>query len=132
MQRNFLKTLLENYWPTHIEEQVAKRQMLEFLDACKDCFERSCRIGHFTASSWLTNADCTKVLLTHHKKLDRWLQLGGHCDGDANVMRVAIKEAREESGIDRIVPLQEDIFDLDVHLIPQIQQEPLCMYQPAL
>jgi 8-oxo-dGTP pyrophosphatase MutT (NUDIX family) len=54
----------------------------------------------------------------HHRKLDKWLQPGGHCDGDENVLNVAIKEAQEESGIQSITPITEDIFDVDVHLIP--------------
>ena len=123
MHRNPLKALLDKYNPTDIEEQFAKQRMLDFLDTCTDCFERSCTLGHFTASSWLVNSDLSKVLLMHHKKLNLWLQLGGHCDGDNNVMRVSLKEAREESGINNIIPLKEDVFDIDMHLIPQINQE---------
>ena len=123
MSREYLKSLLEKYYPTHVEEKVVKIQMLNFLKFCKDCFERSCRIGHFTASSWLVNKDLSKILLMHHKKANRWLQLGGHCDGDSNVLRVAIKEACEESGIDNIILLQEGIFDIGMHLIPQVKQE---------
>ncbi|NRA73566.1 MAG: NUDIX hydrolase [Rickettsiales bacterium] len=97
--------------------------MLDFLERCEDCFDRSCRVGHFTASSWLVSKDLSKVLLMHHKKLNFWVQLGGHCDGDSNVMRVAVKEACEESGIKDITPLRDDIFDIDMHLIPQIKQD---------
>jgi len=123
MHRKILKNLLEKYNPTYAEERVAKQQMLDFIDTCANCFERSCVVGHFTASSWLVSSDFSKVLLMHHKKLNRWLQLGGHCDGDSDVTRVSIKEAQEESGIDNIVLLQENIFDIDIHLIPQIRQE---------
>ena len=124
MHRNYLKNLLEIYNPICIEEKIVKRRMLEFLTVCTNCFERSCMLGHFTASSWLVNSNLSKVLLMHHKKLDKWQQLGGHCDGDGNVLRVSIKEACEESGIDHIVPLEENIFDIDMHLTPQIKQEP--------
>ena len=123
MHRNFLKNLLNEYDSEYVEEQIVKQHMLNFLEYSEDCFDRSCRVGHFTASSWLVNKDLSKILLMHHKKLNLWVQLGGHCDGDNNVMRVAIKEACEESGINDIMPLQENIFDIDMHLIPQIKQE---------
>ena len=123
MHRNFLKKLLENYLPVYAEEKECKKRMLSFLSAYPDCFLRSCLPGHFTASAWLVNADHSKILLMHHKKLNKWLQPGGHCDGDGDLLRVAIKEAREESGIDNVVPIQKSIFDIDMHLIPQIGTE---------
>ncbi len=85
-----------------------------------DCFERTLLVGHVTASAWILDPTRTKVLLTHHKKLGKWLQLGGHTDGDANVLHVALREAHEESGIDAeaIQPLSDAIFDLDIHPIP--------------
>lgn len=73
--------------------------------------------GHFTGSSWLVSADGERVLLTHHKKLDRWLQLGGHADGDMDLAAVALKEAEEESGLTGLV-VSPDIFDIDLHFIP--------------
>jgi 8-oxo-dGTP pyrophosphatase MutT (NUDIX family) len=123
MHRNLLKKLLENYSPIYPNEQTTKKLMLDFLATCEDCFSRSCGLGHFTASALLLNSDCSRILLLHHKKLGKWFQPGGHCDGDSDVLRVAIKEAREESGIDNIIPLQESIFDIDMHLIPQLGQE---------
>lgn len=65
-----------------------------------------------------------KVLLTHHKKLNKWLQLGGHADGDGDVRSVALKEAREESGLKEFELISPGIFDLDVHLIPERKNEP--------
>lgn len=124
MQRNNLKALLQQYQPASTEEQFQKQLMLEFLDTCSDCFERSCPVGHFTASSWIVNSTGTQCLLLHHAKFDQWLQLGGHCDGDSDVLNVAIKEAQEESGILNFVPLSENIFDIDMHLIPQYKDVP--------
>ncbi|MBT6207658.1 MAG: NUDIX hydrolase [Francisellaceae bacterium] len=123
MKKEFLINLLKKYDSGYLAEQFFKQQMLDLLSISDNCFERSCRVGHFTASSWLLNSAGTKALLMHHAKLDRWLQLGGHCDGDADVLKVAIKEAQEESGIISIKPVSEEIFDLDVHLIPTIKQE---------
>lgn len=125
MKTEFQKTLqlLLNYTPSYPEEEVYKEKMIELLGASDDCFLRSCRVGHFTASAFLLNKDKTHVLMMHHAKLDRWMQLGGHCDGNTDVHAVAIKEAQEESGIDQIKLLNEDIFDIDIHLIPSRAKE---------
>jgi 8-oxo-dGTP pyrophosphatase MutT (NUDIX family) len=89
-----------------------------------ECFERKLAIGHVTGSAWLVNRAGTHVLLTHHKKLDMWVQLGGHADGDADVFRVARREAQEESGLEAIEPVSAEIFDIDVHRIPARGTEP--------
>lgn len=109
---------LLNYKPTNHAEQAFKDEMITFFHAHPDCYERSLSVGHFTASAWLLDKTGTKALLTHHAKLDRWLQLGGHCDGNPDTLAVAIKEAQEESGIHAIVPVSTEIFDIDIHLIP--------------
>ena len=88
-----------------------------FLGSSPRAFERSHAIGHFTGSAWLVSANGRRVLLTHHRKLDRWLQLGGHADGDADLARVALREAEEESGLRDLVG-ETSVFDLDRHLIP--------------
>lgn len=83
-----------------------------------DCFLRSNLEGHFTGSAWLVSADGNRVLMTHHRKLDRWLQLGGHADGDSDLARVALREAEEESGLTDL-GVESEIFDLDRHWIPE-------------
>ena len=123
MHRNVLITLLEDYHPISQDEQSYKKRMLEFVLQHEDCFERSLVIGHITASAWLLNKNHTHALLLHHAKLDKWFQLGGHCDGNPNVLEVAIKEAQEESGIMGIEPLSSSIFDIDIHLIPENKKE---------
>ena len=122
MKRSGLLTLLQNYTPT-AQEVASKHEMIAFINAHEDCFERSLDTGHITASSWLLNKDGSRALLMHHTKLDCWIQLGGHCDGDHDVLRVALKEAQEESGITDIVPVLHDIFDIDIHLIPENKKE---------
>ena len=98
------------------EREVA-RKFLELLDAGGPCYDRPHRPGHFTGSAWLVDRSGERVLLTHHKKLGLWLQLGGHADGDADLRAVALREAHEESGLTDLV-IEPAIFDLDCHLIP--------------
>lgn len=114
---------LERYRRICPESLVTVDQFRDFCREYSDCFERTCAPGHFTGSAWLVSADGERVLLTHHRKLDRWLQLGGHADGDADLGRVALREAEEESGLDALT-LQPGIFDLDRHRIPARGAEP--------
>jgi 8-oxo-dGTP pyrophosphatase MutT (NUDIX family) len=86
-------------------------------------FHRETQAGHFTGSAWLVSADGERVLLMHHRKLQRWLQLGGHADGDAELPNVALREAQEESGLLDLEVLPE-IFDVDLHVIPARRDEP--------
>jgi 8-oxo-dGTP pyrophosphatase MutT (NUDIX family) len=105
-------------------------RFVAFVQAHEDCLLRTCVPGHITASAWIVSADGQDVLLTHHRKLDRWLQLGGHVDGEADVLEACLREAIEESGMPafdvlghrragRVLPL-----DLDVHPIPARGHEP--------
>ena len=96
---------------------------LALLNDVKDPFVRERLAGHFTASAWLVDAAARRVLMTHHRKLNRWLQLGGHADGDRDLARVALGEAEEESGLTDLVLLPE-IFDLDRHWIPERRDVP--------
>lgn len=89
----------------------------EFMLADPDAASRARLHAHLTGSAWLVGIDGVQVLLTHHRKLDRWLQLGGHADGDTDLARVALREAEEESGLADLV-VETDIFDLDRHRIP--------------
>lgn len=123
-----LRASLNNYHSQYKEELISKIKMLEFFNNYENqknsIFCRKLQVGHFTASAFLFNNDKTKFLLMHHTKLDKWLQLGGHCDGDSNVLAVAIREAQEESGIADIQPISSQIFDIDVHFIPGNITEP--------
>ncbi len=106
-------------WP----DEVAPQQFREFLARHADAFKRSLDVGHFTGSAWLVSADGSRVLLTHHRKLGLWLQLGGHADGDTDLMRVALREAEEESGLTGLT-VEPSIFDLDRHRIPARGSDP--------
>lgn len=129
MHRRALNELLRRYaaaWPA---EAALAARFAAFVAAHPDCLLRSCVPGHVTASAWIVAPDGARALLTHHRKLGRWLQLGGHVDGEPAVERAALREAEEESGLPgmccerwagpELVPL-----DLDVHPIPARGAEP--------
>jgi len=107
------------------DEQPDRERMLALLDSTPDCFHRTSFPGHFTGSALVVSADGSKTLLHHHRKLDRWLQFGGHCDGDENLPRVAQREALEESGIEGLILASPRPFDLDIHEIPARATEPV-------
>jgi 8-oxo-dGTP pyrophosphatase MutT (NUDIX family) len=124
MHRQPLLAQLSVYQATHTDEADTVQSFIEFVLSQPECFERTLAIGHITGSAWIVTPDGSEVLLTHHRKLDRWLQLGGHADGDPDVIAVALKEAREESGLEEFELLGEGIFDLDIHPIPARKNEP--------
>lgn len=116
--RHLLCRLLRQYAVTHAERAGVAGQILDFVVETPDCFQRTHQQGHITGSAWLLNSRGDAALLTLHRKLGRWLQPGGHADGDPNPLRVALREAEEESGLTGIRPLSTDIFDVDIHRIP--------------
>ncbi|MBX3396844.1 MAG: NUDIX hydrolase [Phycisphaerae bacterium] len=124
MHRTPLLKILEAYQPIDDVDAAQRDRIVQFVRSEPRCFERSLAAGHITGSGWLIDRTARRVLLTHHAKLDKWLQLGGHADGDPDTLRVAIREAHEESGLTDIVPLSAEIFDLDVHWIPQRSDVP--------
>jgi len=103
--------------PAHAALAEAFRQLLD--EGGHDPFGRERLAGHFTGSAWLVSGDGRRVLLTHHRKLERWLQLGGHADGDRDLAAVALREAEEESGLAGLRLAWPAIFDLDRHWIPE-------------
>lgn len=115
---------LARYWGVDDRERAMAAEVAAFLDEHDDAFERSQLLGHITASAWIVDRERTHALLTHHRKLGRWLQLGGHVDGQRDVRAAALREAQEESGLVEIVALGTPIYDVDVHVIPARGAEP--------
>lgn len=123
MHRGKLLRLIEEYGGSYPSEAATIDCFHEFVAGHGRCFERDCWAGHITGSAWVVDPTSTRVLLTHHKKLDIWVQLGGHSDGDPDTAQVAAREAAEEGGIPVSFAF-DGIFDLDVHEIPARKSEP--------
>lgn len=117
-EQGSLSLALAEYRQRCSDEADTVEDFATLLEDTGNPFARERLAGHFTGAAWLVSADGERVLLTHHRKLDRWLQLGGHADGDADLRRVALKEAEEESGLTALT-VDPHIFDLDRHWIPE-------------
>jgi 8-oxo-dGTP pyrophosphatase MutT (NUDIX family) len=124
MTRHEMLSMLQTYVPTDAGERLMLTRMIQFAATHENCCERSLSLGHMTGSAWVIDLERAHVLLTHHRKLNRWLQMGGHADGNPDLRAVALREAREESGLTRLEVLQQTPFDVDVHEIPERGIEP--------
>lgn len=116
--RAALCSALQEYRIRYPQEHETIDRLLDFVIREPGCFERSTPEGHITGSAWVVDVQRSSVLLTHHRKMNRWLQLGGHADGNAEVWNVALLEAQEESGISDCSLVSTHIFDIDIHVIP--------------
>jgi 8-oxo-dGTP pyrophosphatase MutT (NUDIX family) len=115
--RNLLVASLEAYARHRPARAHVARSFIDFARQHPDCRARALAVGHFTASAFLVSADGERTLLTHHAKLGRWLQPGGHLDGEIDLATAALREAGEESGLPGLT-VDPEIFDLDRHWIP--------------
>lgn len=115
--RASLLEALRNYKTVYNEERAFIARFIELLQH-RDAYQRTHLPGHITGSAWIINNDGTKVLLVKHAALHKWLQPGGHADGDENVLGVALKEADEETGLTDLTLVGEGLFDIDIHSIP--------------
>jgi len=118
MHRAALLELLRRYRPNEAAEAACLARFTAFVESQPRCFERSLETGHVTGSAWIMSRDGSRVLLTHHRKLNIWVQPGGHADGDPDVAAVASREALDETGLTGLALRGEGIFDLDIHPIP--------------
>lgn len=109
-----IRAQIENYRPFNEQERQDKIRILDFLEKNEDAYERSNTTAHMTASAWVVNADATKVLMVYHKIYDSWSWTGGHCDGERDLLALAIREAQEETGVQNVRPVTEDIYSLEV------------------
>jgi len=124
MHRQYLLTQLNAYYTRDKQERAMHAQTLAFVERSKNVFKNWNLAGHITGSAWVLDKDYCHVLLTHHKKLNQWFQLGGHSDGNPETFQVAQREALEESGLLDIDAPNEMIFDIDIHTILARKEAP--------
>lgn len=109
-----LRAKIESYKPYNEQEERDKQTMLKYIDNFDNILTRENTFGHFTASSWAVNPERTKVLMIYHNIYQSWAWTGGHSDGDADLLNVAIRELKEETGIEKVKALKDDIFSLEI------------------
>ena len=105
---------IKKYRPCNAQEQRDQALILDFLEKNGDAFLQSNLLAHMTASSWIVNPERTKTLMVYHNLYDSWSWTGGHADGETDLLSVALREAREETGIEHVRPLSPEIFSLEV------------------
>lgn len=115
--RSALLSALRNYKTVYDDERAFVPRFLGLLQQ-PNAYQRTHLPGHITGSAWIINNDGTKVLLVNHAALHKWLQPGGHADGDENVLRVALREVNEETGLTNLTQVGTGFFDIDIHSIP--------------
>ncbi len=118
MDRLQLLQHLENYQTNFEDEYHFIPRFVSLLRNFQNCYSRDLNTGHITASAWIIDNSATSALLVHHRKLNKWLQPGGHTDGQEDVTAAAHREAIEETGLSTIQLANNGIFDLDIHQIP--------------
>lgn len=109
-----LKKQLMEYRPFNEQEERDRSLILHCLDTQPDLYTRENRVAHLTASAWIVNHDRTKVLMAYHNIYQSWSWLGGHADGEQDLLSVALREAREESGVQHIQPVTDDIYSIEI------------------
>ena len=108
-----LREQIYAYQPQNEQEEKDKALILDFLKTNPDAFLRTNRVGHMTASAWVTNRTRSRVLMVYHNIYHSWSWCGGHADGETDLLKVALKECREETGLKNVQPVSEDIFSLE-------------------
>src|SRR5262245_38900803 len=124
MNRSEILRQLRAHHPFDEREHRMLEQITDFVSAHEACFDRNLPTGHLTGSAWIVDRERSHTLLTHHAKLDIWVQLGGHVEDDPDMLSAAWREAREESGLSGARPISSRIFDVDIHEIPATPKEP--------
>lgn len=113
MTRQQLTDAIEKYRPYNEQEEMDQPLILNWIKNEKDAFLRENKIAHITASAWVVNKDRSKVLMVYHNIYHSWSWLGGHADGETDLLSVAIREVKEEAGISNVYPVSEEIFSLE-------------------
>jgi len=126
MHRQELLNLLKQHKTRFMDEAAYVARAVAYVEQNTECFFRELWPMHVTGSTWVVNPSHERVLMVHHKKLNRWFQPGGHADGQTDILQAALRELVEESGLDALQMrlLGSDVFDVDIHTIPIHGNEP--------
>ena len=109
-----LRKQIESYKPFNEQEESDKELILKYMDTFDDVLTRENKMCHFTASNWIVNKERTKVIMIYHNIYDSWAWTGGHADGDSNLLHVALKEAKEETGLKNLKVLSDGIYGIEI------------------
>ena len=104
---------IEEYKPYNEQEEKDKRLILGWIRNNENAFSRENTVAHMTASAWVVNRERTRVLMVYHNIYNSWSWLGGHADGETDLLSVAIREVKEEAGISNVHPVSEEIFSME-------------------
>lgn len=114
MNREGLIKQIREYVPYNEQEEKDREEILRQLTEAGNVFTRDDRAAHISASAWVVNEDKSKVLMAYHNIYNSWSWLGGHADGEEDLLTVALKEVQEESGIGYVTPVSEEIYSLEI------------------
>ena len=109
-----LREKIKKYVPYNEQEEKDKNTILKYMDTFEDTLTRNNEFGHFTASAWIVNKERTKVLMIYHNIYKSWAWTGGHADGESDLLSVAVREVKEETGVENVKVLDDDIFSLEI------------------
>lgn len=112
--RDLLLKQLKEFEPFNEQESRDRDYIVEFINKNEDAFLRTNKVAHMTGSAWVVNHDRTKVLMVYHNIFDSWSWLGGHADGETNLLETAVREVREEAGISNVSVVSPKIFSVEV------------------
>ena len=113
MSRQELMEQIANYIPYNEQEERDQNLILNWIEEQENAFSRENKMAHMTASAWVVNPERSKVLMVYHNISDSWSWLGGHADGETDLLSVALREVKEEAGISKVRPVSEGIFSLE-------------------
>ena len=111
--REKLVQSIKQYKPFNEQEEMDKTLILNWIENNENAFLRENTVAHITASAWVVNKDRSKVLMAYHNIYNSWSWLGGHADGETDLLAVAVREVKEEAGISNVYPVSDEIFSLE-------------------